>query len=599
MHTFEVWAPLAHTVAVQINGKSYPMHQTERGWWKESVEEAHAGARYGFSIDGSDPLPDPRSPYQPDGVHGLSQLINHNTFQWTDVNWQPRPLASAIIYELHIGTFTPEGTFLSAIQKLDYLVDLGVTHIEIMPINEFSGPWGWGYDGVDIYAPHHKYGTPDDLKKLVNTCHTKGLAVLLDVVYNHFGPAGNYLSKFGQYLTDKHKTPWGDAVNFDGPGSHEVRKFFYGNALMWLRDYHFDGLRLDAVHAFVDFSAFHFLENLSSEVDFLSSKLGKHFVLIAESELNDPRLITSREAHGYGLDAQWADDLHHAIHTVLTGESKGYYEDYGTIAHLAKGLKTPFIYDGLYSVHRQRHHGRPPIGLNGHHFVVCIQNHDQIGNRAQGERLSQLVSIGKQKIAAALLLTSPYVPMLFQGEEFAASTPFQYYSQHEDPELGRLVSEGRRSEFKAFGWKPEDVPDPQAPETFERSKLNWEDIHEEPHAGMLRWYKELIKLRRSSGLTDGHLDSVHVEYDKHAHWLTMRRGQFEIAVNFAADRQAVPITRLQKNVMCSADDYELRPGLIEMPGESVAILMPSFSTELQASRSKPGQMTRLASVGSA
>jgi maltooligosyltrehalose trehalohydrolase len=508
-------------------------------------------------------------------------------------------LASAVIYELHIGTFTLEGTFLSAIEKLDYLADLGITHIEIMPINEFSGPWGWGYDGVDIYAPHHKYGTPDDLKKLVDTCHAKGLAVLLDVVYNHFGPAGNYLGKYGTYLTDKHKTPWGDAVNFDGKGSHEVRKFFVDDALMWLRDYHFDGLRLDAVHAFVDSSAIHFLEQLSSEVDLLSAKAGKYFVLIAESELNDPRLITSREANGYGLDAQWADDLHHAIHTVLTGELKGYYEDYGKLEHLAKGLGTPFIYDGIYSTHRERHHGRPPIGLSGHHFVVCIQNHDQIGNRATGERIGHLVGVNGQKIAAALLLTAPYTPMLFQGEEFAASAPFQYFSQHEDPELGRLVSEGRRNEFKAFGWKPEEVPDPQDKATFERSKLNWNEIREEPHAGMLQWYKDLIKLRRSSGLTDGHLDRVHVQFDEEAKWLTMQRGEFEIAVNFAADRQAVPISRVQKNVICSEEDYEIRPGLIELPAQSVAILMPQSFTELQTSHSAPDQMTRLAFAGSA
>ena len=596
MHTFEVWAPLARKVSVQVDGKSYPMHQTERGWWKEAVAEVHAGSRYGFSLDGGDPLPDPRSPYQPDGVHGLSQIVDHSAFQWTDENWQPRPLGSAIIYELHIGTFTPEGTFLGAIEKLDYLLELGVTHIEIMPINEFSGPWGWGYDGVDIYAPHHQYGTPDDLKTLVNTCHAKGLAVLLDVVYNHFGPAGNYLGKYGHYLTNKHKTPWGDAVNFDGKGSDEVRRFFYGNALMWLRDYHFDGLRLDAVHAFVDFSAFHFLENLSSEVDFLSAQLGKHFVLIAESELNDPRLITSREAHGYGLDAQWADDLHHAIHTVLTGELNGYYEDYGKLMHLAKGLKTPFIYDGIYSPHRERHHGRPPIGLNGHHFVVCTQNHDQVGNRATGERLSHLVSMGKQKIAAALLLTSPYVPMLFQGEEYAASTPFQYFSQHEDPELGGLVSEGRRNEFRAFGWRPEEVPDPQDKATFERSKLNWDELTEEPHASMLQWYKDLIRLRRSSGLTDGHLDRVHIEFDEEAKWLTMRRGPFEVAVNFAVDRQAVPVQRLQKNVMCSEEDYELRPGLIELPAESVVIFTPQSITEELAFPSAPGRMTRSAFV---
>jgi maltooligosyltrehalose trehalohydrolase len=600
MHTFEVWAPLARTLAVQIGGKSYPMHQTERGWWKASVEEAHAGTKYGFSVDSGDPLPDPRSFYQPDGVHGLSQIIDHSTFEWTDKNWQPRPLASAIIYELHIGTFTPEGTFLSAIERLDYLADLGITHIEIMPVNEFSGPWGWGYDGVDLYAPHHKYGTPDDLKKLVNACHAKGLAVLLDVVYNHFGPAGNYLGKYGPYLTDKHKTPWGDAVNLDGKGSHEVRKFFTHNALMWLRDYHFDGLRLDAVHAFVDQSATHLLEQFASEVDTLSAKTGKHYVLIAESELNDPRLVTSREANGYGLDAQWADDLHHAIHTVITGELKGYYEDYGKLEHLAKGLKTPYIYEGdCYSIHRERYHGRPPIGLNGQHFVVCIQNHDQVGNRANGERLGHLVGANGQKIAAALLFAAPYVPMLFQGEEFAASAPFQYFSQHEDPELGRLVSEGRRNEFKAFGWKPEDVPDPQARETFERSKLNWDEVDKEPHAGMLQWYKNLIKLRRSSGLTDGHRDRIHVEFDEEAKWLTMRRGEFEIAVNFAGDRQAVPISHDPQNVMCSEQGFDVRPGLIELPAQSVAILMPQSFTELQTSRSAPDRMSRLASVGSA
>ncbi len=332
-----------------------------------------------------------------------------------------------------------------------------------MPVNEFSGDWGWGYDGVDLYAPHHSYGTPDDLKKLVDTCHGKGLAVLLDVVYNHFGPVGNYLSKFGPYFTDTYHTPWGSAVNLDQAGSHEVRKFFADNALMWLRDYHFDGLRLDAVHAYFDKSAIHFLEYLSSEVDALASQLGRHLVLIAESDLNDPRVVTSREMGGFGCDAQWSDDFHHALHSVITGERDGYYKDFGSFEQLAKAFKNAFVYDGIYAEDRGRIHGRTPVGLSGHHFLAYAQDHDQVGNRAQGDRLSQLVSVGRQKIAAALVLTSPFIPMLFEGEEFGASTPFQYFTHHEDVQLGQAVSEGRRSEFAAFGWDPKDVPDPQDP----------------------------------------------------------------------------------------------------------------------------------------
>lgn len=572
MHTFEVWAPLAQSLAVRIGDRSHAMARSDRDWWRAEVENVGTGTDYSFVVNERDPVPDPRSAWQPEGVNGPSRLVDHNSFLWTDRNWQARPLASAIIYELHVGTFTPEGTFRSTIDRLDHLVELGITHVELMPLNEFSGPWGWGYDGVDLYAPHHAYGTPDDLKRLVNACHEKGLAVLLDVVYNHFGPAGNYLGLFGPYLTEAYKTPWGSAVNLDHKGSQEVRRFFIDNALMWMRDYHFDGLRLDAVHAFMDRSALHFLEQLSCEVDALAAQQGRHLVLIAESDLNDPRVVRSREAHGYGINAHWNDEFHHALHSVLTGETNGYYEDFGQLAHLAKALKHAYVYDGNYSSHRERVHGRPITGLPGTRFVVFSQNHDQIGNRARGERLSQLLSPGRQKIAAALVLTSPFVPMLFQGEEFSASSPFLYFSQH-DPELGKKVSEGRKNEFGAFGWDPEQVPDPQAASSFERSKLRWNEVNEGVHASMFDWYKKLIRLRRTnSALTDDRLDLMQVKYDERAKWLVVCRGGVEIACNLGSDRQAVPITGTGKNVLTSEEGWQLRPGLIELPADSVVIL---------------------------
>ena len=573
MHTFKIWAPRARTIAIRIAERSYPLQPAERGWWSGDIDEAKPGTDYWLVIDGGDPIPDPRSPFQPLGVHGPSRLIDHAAFPWTDQYWQAKPLSSAIIYELHIGTFTPEGTFRSAIERLNYLAELGITHIELMPVNEFSGDWGWGYDGVDLYAPHHAYGTPDDLKALVNACHEKGLAAILDVVYNHFGPAGNYLDRSGPYFTDAYKTPWGPAVNLDHRGSLEVRRFFAENALMWLRDYHFDGLRLDAVHAFYDHSAIHFLEYVSTEVDALASQLGRYLVVIAESDLNDPRVVTARESGGFGMDAQWSDDFHHALHSVLTGEVNGYYEDFGSLQQLAKALQRAYVYDGIYSRHRDRLHGRPVIGLSGHHFLGYSQNHDQIGNRARGERLSQLVSIGRQKIAAALVLTSPFVPMLFQGEEFGASTPFQYFTHHEDQELARSVSAGRRREFEVFGWNPEDIPDPQDFATLQRSKLRWNEITCPPHDEILAWHKQLIALRRSSSqLSDGNLEAVEVGCDERAQWLIMKRGDFEVVCNLASGRQAIPITRTTKDVICSASDYEIRPGLIDLPADSVAIL---------------------------
>ena len=379
------------------------------------------------------------------------------------------------IYELHVGTFSPEGTFDGAAARLDHLVDLGVDVVELLPVAQFPGRHGWGYDGVDLYAPHDPYGGPDGLKRLVDACHARGLAVVIDVVYNHLGPAGNYLAEFGPYFTDRYTTPWGTAVNLDGPDSDPVRDFVVGNALMWVRDYHADGLRLDAIHAIVDTSAVHILEELRAQVEALAAELGRQVFLIAESDLNDPKIVHRPELGGYGIDAQWSDDFHHALHAVLTGERTGYYADFGSLDHLAKSLRQAYVYDGGYSPHRRRRHGRSPAGLPPTRFLGYLQNHDQVGNRATGERSSMLLSTGLLKVAAAIVLLGPFVPMLFQGEEWAASTPFLYFTDHDDPELGEAVSEGRRREFAAFGWSPEQVPDPQAPETFEASVLRWDE----------------------------------------------------------------------------------------------------------------------------
>ena len=574
MHSFRVWAPAARTVAVRLDSNEYPLEKDARDWWRVDVEEAGHGTEYAFSIDRDKPLPDPRSAFQPRGIHGPSLVVDHSRFEWHDAHWQPPPLSSAILYELHIGTFTPGGTFLSAIDRLDHLVELGITHVELMPVNEFSGSAGWGYDGVDLYAPHHDYGTPDELKTLIDACHAKGLAVLLDVVYNHLGPLGNYLSRFGPYFTEAYHTPWGAAINLDHAGSFEVRRFLLDNASMWLRDYHFDGLRIDAVHAFHDNSAIHFLEDLSSNVACLSAHLGRYLVLIVESDLNDPRLVTPREVGGFGIDAQWSDDFHHTLHTVLTGENRGYYEDFGSIEQLAKALRRAFVYDGIYSPHRRRIHGRPVMGLSGHHFLAYAQNHDQIGNRARGERLSHLVSLGKTKIAAALVLTSPYLPMLFQGEEFGASSPFQYFTHHDEPDLAHSVSEGRKHEFAAFGWEPEAVPDPQDEETFERSKLKWDELTRAPHAGLLDWHHQLITLRRKyPELTDGRMENVEVRFDENARWLSMKRGRVQTICNFAGARQSIPVCCASRVKLCSTNDYKFHANAIELPADSVAILI--------------------------
>src|SRR5581483_2227531 len=447
MSGLRVWAPRAGAVELECAGRRRAMVAEQDGWWSAGAATPAPGVDYAFLLDGEGPLPDPRSPCQPAGVHGPSRAVDHAAFPWVHRALRAPPLAGAVIYELHVGTFSPGGTFDSAIQYLDRLVDLGVTHVELMPVAEFPGTRGWGYDGVDLYAAHHAYGGPDGLKRLVDACHGRGLAVLLDVVYNHLGPSGNYLARYGPYFTDRHRTPWGDAVNYDDAGSNEVRRFVVDNALMWLRDYRIDGLRLDAVHAIYDSSATHVLEELQKEVDALSAREQRPLVLIAESDLNDPRLVRAREAGGYGLAAQWSDDFHHAVHALLTGERQGYYEDFGRMADLAAALERAFVYAGRRSAHRGRRHGRTPIGIPAQRFVAFAHNHDQIGNRAQGDRLSHLAGTRRAMIAAALVLTSPFVPLLFQGEEWGASTPFLYFTDHDDPDLARAVSEGRRREF--------------------------------------------------------------------------------------------------------------------------------------------------------
>jgi maltooligosyltrehalose trehalohydrolase len=579
VHRFEVWAPRARRVEVEVRGARHPLEaqgeSPHGGVFAGTVEAAGPGDDYAFRLDGGRPLPDPRSPWQPAGVHGPSRLVDHAAFVWTDAGWRGAPLAAAALYELHVGTFTREGTFDAAIARLPHLVDLGVTAVELMPVAAFPGTRGWGYDGVALFAPHHAYGGPEGLKRLVDACHAHGLAVVMDVVYNHLGPDGNYLPAYGPYFTDRHETPWGEAVNFDGPGSLPVRRFVLDNAAMWLRHYHCDGLRLDAVHAIVDTSAFHILEELAIHVGRLAAHLGRTCWVIAESDLNDPRLVRAHAGGGYGLDAQWSDDFHHALHAVLTGERDGYYEDFGRLEDLATALRRAYVYAGRYSRHRDRRHGRPPLGLDADRFLGFIQNHDQVGNRATGDRLSALTAVGRQKIAAALVLTAPFVPMLFQGEEWGARTPFLYFTDHGDPALADAVRDGRRREFVAFGWKPDQIPDPQAEETWRRSQLDWTEPDREPHRDLLAWHRGLLRLRRTTpALAAGGWDALRVRCDEAAGWLVVERGPVTIAANVGAAPVVVPLgagrsgaIRLASDPACAVDGSALR-----LPADSVAIL---------------------------
>ena len=576
MHRFEVWAPNATKLAVELDGEAIPMQGPDKhGCWRLEVEDAAPGMDYGYLIDEeTKAYPDPRSQWQPRGVHYLSRIYDEAAFAWGDASFRSKPLASSVIYELHIGTFTQEGTLDAAISKLDHLVDLGVTHIELMPVAAFAGDRGWGYDGVAFFAVHECYGGPDALKRFVNAAHTKGLSVLLDVVYNHFGPVGNYTGKFGPYLVDYHHTGWGGAVNLHGAESDQVRRFFCDNALMWLRDFHLDGLRLDAIHAFIDESAIHFLEQLATEAETLGATVGRQLVLIAESDLNDPKVVTSREAGGFGMDAQWSDDFHHALFTVLNpGMAGGYYADFGHLKQLAKALEQNFVYDGIFSTYRRRVHGRKTRNLSQHRFVVFIQNHDQIGNRAIGDRLVEIVGLDRAKIAAALVLLGPSLPMLFQGEEWAASSPFQYFADHEDPEMARLVSEGRQKEFAAFGWDPASIPDPEDRRTFERSKLNWDEALTGEHATMLDWYRDLIRLRRSTpDLNNGEPGNARVSFDVEHLWIRVQRGSITITCNLADAECFLPVSEGSGVLLSSKPETRVEHDKLVLADNSVAVL---------------------------
>jgi maltooligosyltrehalose trehalohydrolase len=568
MHAFKVWAPGRRRVQLVADGRTLAMRPAGGGWWEVSDRDARAGTRYGFSLDGGETRPDPRSESQPDGVFGLSAVVDHN-HAWHDTGWTGISLAGSVLYELHVGTFTPRGTFDGVIERIPHLVDLGVDAIELMPVAEFAGGRGWGYDGVDLFAPHHEYGGPPGLERLVDACHAAGLGVVMDVVYNHLGPAGNFLSEFGPYFSDRHHTDWGPAVNFDGPGSDEVRRFVVDNALAWIRDYHVDGLRLDAVHAIVDQTPLHVLEQLATEVNKLGAELRRATFVIAESDLNDPRLVGRREAGGYGLDAAWADDWHHALHTVLTGEKAGYYQDFGSLDQLAKALRQAWVYDGEWSGHRQRTRGRKAAaGIPAHAFVIAAQNHDQVGNRATGDRLAAKVGEGALKAAAALLLTTPFTPLLFQGEEWAATSPFQYFTDH-DPGLGKAVSEGRRREFAASGWNPDQVPDPQDPQAFDRSKLVWSEVDEPFHQRMLEWYQALVQLRHRLPISQG---EVRVEVDPDARTVWFQRDRMSVKVNLGETAWVVPVAEGDRLLMASDPTIRTDGGSVSVPPSSVVIL---------------------------
>ncbi|MEU2852756.1 malto-oligosyltrehalose trehalohydrolase [Streptomyces syringium] len=578
---FEVWAPNAGRVELLAAGREHPMerHPARAGWWRCTAPAA-PGDRYGFALDGGPVLPDPRSRRQPDGPDGLSAVVEPAAFDRRQP-WPGRPLPGAVLYELHIGTFTPEGTFDAAAERLPHLADLGITHVELMPVCPFPGTHGWGYEGVSLWAVHEPYGGPAGLRRFVDAAHALGLGVVLDVVHNHLGPSGNHLPAFGPYFTDTHHTPWGAAVNLDAPGSAEVRAFLIGSALAWLRDHGLDGLRLDAVHALIDTGPKHFLAELSAAVDALAGRLGRPLFLIAESDLNDPATTTAREAGGMGIHAQWNDDFHHALHTALTGESQGYYADFAADpAHaLTKTLRGGFFHDGTYSAFRTRPHGRPldPRSTPAYRLLGYAQTHDQVGNRALGDRLSARLSPGLLACAAALVLCAPFTPMLFMGEEWGARTPWQFFTDHTDPALAEAVRTGRRREFAAHGWAEKDIPDPQDPATRDRSCLDWSEPDRAPHRGLLDWYRRLIALRRTEpalGDPRWEYDALHAE-DRTVHF---RRGPLHLAVNLSDEPVALD---LGPDAAGAETVLAWRPvgppdadGVLWLPPETAVVLRP-------------------------
>jgi maltooligosyltrehalose trehalohydrolase len=526
---FTLWAPHASAalpprvrVCTGPARGDYPMQpaEAEPGTYAALVPNVGAGADYVFVLDDDRELPDPVSRWQPNGVHGPSRVVDPE-FEWKAQYWIGTPMDEIIAYELHVGTFTPEGTFAAIVPRLSELKELGIRAIELMPVAQFPGDRNWGYDGVFPYAVQNSYGGPIELKKLIDAAHEHRIGVILDVVYNHVGPEGNVLDEFGPYFTDRYETPWGRTFNFDGPDSDAVRRYIVDNACYWVTEFQVDGLRLDAAHGMFDLGAVHILEEIAAAVHARASELRKTIVVIAESDLNDPRLLRQPDDGGYGLDAQWSDDFHHAIHAAFTGESGGYYCDFGPVGLIADALREPFVYDGRYSKFRRRSHGRPSTGLPSDHFVVAMQNHDQIGNRACGERLATLLTPAQLRIAAVLLLLSPYVPMLFMGEEYGETNPFQYFVSHGDEELVAAVRNGRRAEFAAFA-EAADFPDPQADATYNRSKIDWSKRENGQSAQLLALHRDLLALRRDEYLLRPDRAQIIVD-DGASGWITILR----------------------------------------------------------------------------
>jgi maltooligosyltrehalose trehalohydrolase len=579
VHLFRVWAPYAVRVDVILPPTQEPIAclPGDDGWWAAQVQQAGHGTDYWFSVDTGKALPDPRSGWQPNGVHGPSRVFDPSRYSWADRDWAGRDVLGAVFYELHVGTFTHAGTLRAAVDRLDHLVALGVDVVELMPLAAFDGSRGWGYDGVDLYAVHEPYGGPAQLQHFVDACHARGLAVCLDVVYNHLGPSGNYLETFGPYFTDRHTTPWGAAVNLDD-GRAQVRRWVCDNALRWFTDFHIDALRLDAVHALVDDSSRHLLGQLSDEVADLSHRLGRPLALIAESDLNDPVMIEPVRTGGRGMTAQWSDDFHHALHALLTGETQGYYCDFGSVEVLARTLTRVFRHDGDLSTFRGRPWGRPIDRRRhrGHRFVVSGQNHDQVGNRATGDRPSAVLPPGRLAVAAALVLTSPFTPLLFMGEEWAADTPWQFFTDFDD-DLGGSVRDGRRAEFSRLGWSAAQVPDPQSLASWERSVLRWEEPEQPSHAAILSWYRALIALRRDQpDLCDDDLTRVGVTTGPGSDaigsgWLVVHRGRCDVLVNLTASPTVLPCRDGAVPLLCWGRPRTTDDGL-ELPPDSVAVV---------------------------
>ncbi|MDO8120441.1 malto-oligosyltrehalose trehalohydrolase [Isoptericola sp. b490] len=574
----QVWAPSAHAVGLSTGSDEVAMVRRDDGWWAAPHTLPH-GTDYAFTVDGSGPLPDPRSAWQPHGVHDPSRVFDPTRHRWADQGWAGRDVRGSVMYELHVGTFTPAGTLDSAIERLPYLADLGVETIELMPLAAFPGVHGWGYDGVALYAVHEPYGGPAAFQRFVDAAHAEGLAVCLDVVYNHLGPSGNYLMRFGPYFTDTHETPWGWAVNLDAPGAEGTRAFLVDNAVRWMRDFHVDALRLDAVHALADDSDRHLLAELADTVSALAAEVGRPLALVAESDLNDPRTVLPTADGGLGMTAQWADDVHHALHAWVTGERHGYYADFGSAATLAHALTRVFVHDGGWSTFRGRTWGAPvPPGTDGHRFVVFAANHDQVGNRAMGDRPASRLPAGRLAASAAAVLTSPFTPMLFMGEEWGARTPFQYFTDHAEPELVEGIRRGRTEEFAGHGWAelyggPPDVPDPQSLETVHASRLDWTEPDRAEHARLLRWYRTLTGLRRHEPeLASGDLDATRAVPAPDDAWVVLHRGDLRVVLHVGEGAAEIPVGGEPAQLLAAWEPVEMRPGAVSLPGPGAAVV---------------------------